>query len=143
MMMLLVMLHVLNGASVVDYHITSSELFARVSYFNVAMRDESDHLPICSWLTFFLDIVDLTDVNLSGPHNGENNIRVEKYKWKDAFKEDFLSLFADKCFSLTNEISLQIDININSAVEKTLGLDRDSACMMRVNIIIQQVAVSI
>ena len=37
-----------NGASVVDYHVVSTELFSQITYFCVEIRDESDHLPISS-----------------------------------------------------------------------------------------------
>ena len=43
-----------DGASVVDYNIASSDLFPRVSYFNLENRDESVHFPCDVNLNFDL-----------------------------------------------------------------------------------------
>ena len=41
-----------NGKSVVDYHIASSEMFPFITYFTVVDKDESDHFPTQSRLSF-------------------------------------------------------------------------------------------
>ena len=41
-----------NGASVVDYNIASSKLFAKISNFSIEDRDESVHFPVYCQYTF-------------------------------------------------------------------------------------------
>ena len=41
-----------NGTSVLDYIITSSNIFDKTDQFYVANFDASDHLPVCCTLKF-------------------------------------------------------------------------------------------
>lgn len=119
-----------NGASVVDYHVISSELFSCISYFNIEMRGESDHMPLCSRLSFF---VEECCNNTTSILPDDNNFGyVDKYKWNSDHRDEFLTMFLNNCNTMAANISFEIDSDINSAVDKILELYRISAINMRV-----------
>ena len=99
-----------EGHSVVDYHLASSELFPFISYFNVEMRDESDHSPLLSHLKFEV----IPDPIVTDPE--PPCISIDKLKWRDSSKGMFIETFNDNLIESRNDSLHTIDGNINEAV---------------------------
>jgi hypothetical protein len=76
-----------NGASVVDYHIVSSNIFSHINYFNDEKYHESDHLPVCA--TFTLERGQLF-VRYNNENETFNELHIDKYRWNDRHMLDFL-----------------------------------------------------
>ena len=77
-----------NGTSVVDYIVTSSNIFNKTDKFYVANFDASDHLPVCCTLQFtkkYPAIEHSTDIQ--GLHEWTN------YTWKSELKDRFFNKF--------------------------------------------------
>ena len=68
-----------NGCSVVDYHIASTPLSPYVRYFKILERDESDHLPIHSTLSF----TQATDTSEQSDYY--NSFSYSKYLWNERY----------------------------------------------------------
>ena len=76
-----------NGASLVDYHISSTPLLSYISNLNVLERDESGHLSIDAQLWFISKTCTLK------PTKSKHSTRLlpfPTYKWKDAYSQNKL-----------------------------------------------------
>ena len=77
-----------NGTSVVDYTITSSNIFDKTDQFYVTNFDASIHLPVCCSLEFTKKHPAIEySTDIQGLHEWT------KYTWKSELKETFLNKF--------------------------------------------------
>ena len=122
-----------NGASVVDYHITSSECFRSIiTRFSILTRDESDHLPVYVCLTFpCYNNPTETDRTLNGCNSTDVSF-IEKFKWKEQHKQHFLDIFTDTYELAKNEILQSVGTNINDAIDKLVNIYKHAAAIMKV-----------
>ncbi len=125
-----------NGASVVDYHVVSTELFSHITYFCVEIRDESDHLPISSKIV--LGKKKIIRANYGNQHyfnNGSEHLpKIEKYKWKDAHKQNFMRVFENSFIIQHAQIFEAIACtDIDEAIDKILNLYKYAASDIEVN----------
>lgn len=117
-----------EGHSVVDYHIVSTELFPIIFYFNVEMRNESDHFPIFSQLKFVCKQENQDNEN--EPHCSP----VYRFKWKEAKGNHFFIHVIHRNLETCRRNIIQcIDGNINDAVVAIVNVYTKPASNMRVN----------
>ena len=99
----------------VDYNIASSKLFAKISNFSIEDRNESIHFPVYCQFTF--------PYKNPPPHIGDkpqnrpsqNNLNY--LRWSDGQKENFLTHFRNNSNISKQDISQQINENIDAAIE--------------------------
>ena len=84
-----------NGKSVVEYFIASSKMFPFITYFTVVDRDESDHFPIQSGLSFNLQRV-ITQIHCETER--AELFPLDRFKWKNDLCEQFLFSFDNNFF---------------------------------------------
>jgi len=115
-----------EGHSVEDYHLTLSELFPFISYFNIEMRDESDLLS-------HLQCEVIPDPIATDPE--PPRISIDKLNWRNSSKDMFIETFNDNLIECRNDILHTIDGNINEAVLYIVNLYQTSAksCRMVVS----------
>jgi len=79
-----------DGASVVNSHIVSSKVCPFISFFNIDLKDESDHSPLCSKLRFtkqvgyWVSTVHVQNVRLKISKRLEIQMN-DTYMYKDGF----------------------------------------------------------
>ena len=93
-----------DGTSVVDYNIASSELFPRISYFNVENRDESVHFPLYCQFHFTSDNA-VTQADSELAHIPKPTVRM---RWNNDLKDQFLQCFRERLVNLREELFLNI-----------------------------------
>ena len=122
-----------NGASVVDYHIVSSELFPFITYFKVDIRDDSDHLPLRSRLSFTKNANENSEVQGGRNVTSYSFDTVNRYKWSDTNRDIFIENLTNALdLNMTDIIDSINNISINSAVHKILTIYESAAQNMRI-----------
>ncbi|KAK6171568.1 hypothetical protein SNE40_019725 [Patella caerulea] len=100
-----------NGSSVVDYVITSTEMFNLIDYFDVQCKDESDHLPLEFHIQCHVEgfITESTNIQTT-PYN------YNKYVWKPSKKDEFAmeinTNFDNFNFEFKHLLSTEVDLAI-------------------------------
>ena len=113
-----------NGAGLIDYHLASTLLFPFITYFNVLERDESDHLPVHSVLSFKYDQKNLFRRKKEQIENRKTSPR---YKWNDLYKEDFIRIFMTKLYACFDSIMHYAETNVNQAVKTIIEVYQSSS----------------
>ena len=119
-----------DGASVVDYNIASSNLFPYISYFNIEDRDESVHFPVYCQFKFPHENrgIHTGDKSNTNPTHKHTN----RLKWNEGLKDNFLRLFREKLARSRQNISLQINQNVDVAINLITDIYTSSAkCMLK------------
>ena len=109
-----------DGASVVDYNIASSKLFSKISYFTIEDRDESVHFPIYCQFTFPRQNRLMHTREKPDKFSTQSNLNL--LRWNEELKGSFLTLFREKLAISKNDISRQINENIDTAIESITNI---------------------
>ena len=109
-----------DGASVVDYNIASSKLFSKISYFTIEYRDESVHFPINCQFTFPRQNRLMHTGEKPDKFSTQSNLNL--LQWNEELKGSFLTLFREKLAISKNDISRQINENIDTAIESITNI---------------------
>ena len=112
-----------NGASVVDYHICSTELFPLCSDFNVDDRTESVHFPIHS--KFILKRYKSKRI-----HDEATRQHV-KYKWREDKSETFFNTFVNLFNDKKEEICLLARHNLDASIAMFTEIFHKAASPMK------------
>ena len=115
-----------DGTSVVDYNVASSELFARISYFNVENRDESVHFPLYCQFHFTSDNA-VTQADSEPPHIPKPTVRM---RWNNDYKDQFLQRFRERLVNLREELFRNISESIDNSVEMITSVYTGAATSM-------------
>ena len=115
-----------DGTSVVDYNIASSDLFPRVSYFNVENRDESVHFPLHCQLKFRSSAAD-NQAPVDLPETPRSKLRI---RWKEDRKDIFLLSFREKLANVNTKLTQNTHYYINEAIKIIIGLYTSASATM-------------
>jgi len=126
-----------NGASLVDYHIISTDLFQFVTKFNILSIDESDHFPICATMIFHRKNsntnVDLPSSRSIQSNITDDNIKLNKFKWNDTLRDRFIETFVNMYNTCKDNIFHQITVDMNQALQTIVSLYKTAAENMKVH----------
>ena len=114
----------------VDYNIASSNLFPYISYFNIEDRDESVHFPVYCQFKFPHENrgIDTGDKPNTNPTHKHTN----RLRWNEGLKDNFLRLFREKLARSRQNISLQINQNVDAAINLITDIYTSSVkCMLK------------
>ena len=115
----------------VDYNIASSKLFSKISYSTIDDRDESVHFPIYCQFTFTRQNR-LMHTGAEKPDKFSTQSNLNLLRWNEELKGSFLTLFREKLAISKHDISLQINENIDTAIECITNMYISAAkCMFK------------
>ncbi|XP_077978677.1 uncharacterized protein LOC144434092 [Glandiceps talaboti] len=118
-----------NGASVVDYFLTSYELFNNINYFNVMPKTDSDHFPLICHVK--------SSVAGANPHIGAvnshlNKERFTRYRWVDTqkqlFQTNLMSHKVQRIFEKARTSLPNVDLAISNLNEALISAGVISKC---------------